>query len=279
MLNTLAKIDEYCLNEKLYNKLKYLKKIGYSGEYDNLNYDATYKWAKILYCLDEVLDENKYGLTYLDIGGGISPIHYVLSTYGKVYNLDFSFDGWFPTKNGYYTKINNEFKKLFDNHKKNIEYIQGDINETIKNIETNSIDCMVDGCSVIHMLNSFKNKDLIKEIERVLKPNAVFISVCDILNPFLSNYEDCEFFYPNNLINFFHNESKLKLIQPYDYDNWEEKLKTKKEGLGIGKINLCKEIFINPSNSNCLTCSFRILDKKDQQQVLWVGTFVYRNLK
>lgn len=277
MINTLAKINEYSLNEKLYNKLKYLKDIGYSGEYDNLNYDCTYKWAKILYCLDETISE-KNGLTYLDIGGGISPIHYILSTYGKVYNLDFSFDGWFPTKDGYYTRINDEYKKLFDNHKKNIEYIQGDINETIKNIESNSIDCMVDGCSLIHMLNSFKNKNLIKEIERVLKPNAVFISVCDIANPFLSNYEDCEFFYPNNLVNFIHNECKLKLIEPFDYDNWEDKLKTK-EGLGVGKINLNSEIYINPTHSDCLTCSFRSKDTKDKQQVLWVGTFVYRNLK
>ena len=34
MLNTLAKINEYCLNEKLYTKFKYLKKnINFKNKY------------------------------------------------------------------------------------------------------------------------------------------------------------------------------------------------------------------------------------------------------
>ena len=46
---------------------------------------------------------------FLDIGGGISPIHFILSRHGHVYNLDSSFDGWFPHEDKFYTEASPEF--------------------------------------------------------------------------------------------------------------------------------------------------------------------------
>jgi hypothetical protein len=165
-------------------------------KYGNLNYDAIWKWSGILDAFFKLYGENPRFEQCVDIGGGLSPIHLIMSNYGKVKNVDDcshtdgKFAGWFPVKNEdvFYEESNG-----FDYVKENIEYINSDFIKYIKSIPDNFIDLYVDGCSLIHVSPGSESTfhDGVSEVAhhmyRTLKPGGHFISTCDIYNPNLKN--------------------------------------------------------------------------------------------
>jgi SAM-dependent methyltransferase len=216
-INKIAQIND--MNE-LDDELKLLRNIGYSGEYDNIYYDYIYKWARILK-ISKILNmtNNK---TILEIGGGLSPLQFIFSNNDCiVYNLDENFEtSWFPTNGKFYIRASNNFINESKQNINNINYIRGNIIETIKKIPSNSIDFAIDTCA----MHIFITDELINEITRVLKPNGYLLSVGDIANPFLGRCDE-EFFYPKVLQQKISVNPNLQLVSPFDYDSWDQELK------------------------------------------------------
>ena len=137
--NTIVKINHL---EELAEEFSYFYKINYK-----LNYGARYKWSRIWSMIKKLglLDKN---FTCIDLGGGLSPIHFILSNYGKIINIDYSGfkASWFPVNSqGFYTKSIGLESKM-----RNIFYIKDDFLQYVKGINDNSIDFIIDGCSFIH---------------------------------------------------------------------------------------------------------------------------------
>ena len=291
MLNRIARINDLrdCPEE-----LAYLRATGYSGEHDCIYYDYIYKWSRMLkVCKDLSLLKNE--ITFLELGGGLSPVQFILSNHGcKVYNLDSEFQtAWFPTngrhyiwkildwyhsvsgkyyigftnasmgKNGrnnadikhiqgnifetikafaeksefniwkalhwhhrangkYYIGTTKAFMEESESNISNIKYVHGNIFETIKTIESNSIDAVIDTCS-LHIFIGDGTNGILEEIYRVLKPGGYLISIGDVANPNLGRFDN-EFKYPKDMADAISRNSGLKLIEPYDYDTWESEL-------------------------------------------------------
>lgn len=195
--NTLVKthhIDEMSYFFEYFNDIKY----------GNLNYDAIWKWSGILDSMFKLYGHAPKFDKCVDIGGGLSPIHLILSNYGKIINVDDcshtggKFAGWFPTKD---ESVFYEESEGFEYNKENIEYINSDFIKWIKDVPDNSIDMFVDGCSLIHVgpCSNHTFHDGVSEsahhIKRTLKPGGFFISTCDVYNPKLKEN------YPNLLRN------------------------------------------------------------------------------
>lgn len=174
---------------KLSNELLFLRKIGYSGEYDNIYYDYIYKWARILK-ISKIL-EMTHDKNILEIGGGLSSLQFIFSNNNcKVFNLDENFENsWFPTNNKFYIRASELFINESNKNIQNINFIRGNIMDTIKTISSNTIDFAIDTCA----MHIFINDELINEITRVLKPNGYLLSVGDIANPYLGKCDN-EFF-------------------------------------------------------------------------------------
>jgi SAM-dependent methyltransferase len=237
------KKDDYLFNRvskinDLYDdieELGYLKNIGYCDNYyDVLGYCYIHKWSRMLKIIKN-FDLLKKDIKFVEIGGGLSPIQFILANNKcKIYNLDINFDSsWFPTIGKYYVNATKKFIKESNKNISNITFIKGDIYETVKNIENNSINCVIDTCSLHTLIGSNlyvdKNKiqtpqKLINEISRVLKSGGYFISVGDIANPHLGQSVDL-FKYPKDMANILNQNESLKLLEPYDYDTWDDELK------------------------------------------------------
>lgn len=168
-----------------------------SIKYGNLNFDALWKWSGILDVIFKLEKDVKFD-TCVDIGGGLSPIHLILSNYGKVINVDdcSHTDGrcsaWFPVKDN---SVFYEESEGFEYKEENIEYVNSDFIKWIKDIPDNSIDLFVDGCSLIHVnpTSEYSFHDGVSEVahhmKRTLKKGGHFISTCDVYNPKLrENY-------------------------------------------------------------------------------------------
>ena len=129
----------------------------------------------------------------------------------------------------------------------NINFIAGDMYETIKDIEDNSIDCLIDTCSIHTFIEENEHqisKKLLDQITRILKPGGYLISVGDISNPNLGNYSDL-FKYPNNMAEILSQNENLKLIKPYDYKTWENELKDYNNLMVKKSVNLKDLSLIN----------------------------------
>lgn len=195
--NTLVKTHHI---EEMWSYFNYFDQV----KYGDLNYDALWKWSGILDSFYQLYGENPQFNTCIDIGGGLSPIHLIMSNYGKVSNVDDcshsggKFSGWFPIKEG---DVFYEESPGFNYNKENIEYINSDFIEYIKTIPDNSIDLFVDGCSLIHVgpCSNHSFHDGVSEVayhmNRTLKKGGYFISTCDVYNPKLKEN------YPNLLRN------------------------------------------------------------------------------
>jgi len=183
--NTLVKTSHV---EEMGNFFNYFEELNYG----DLNWDAIWKWSGILDSLFKIYGDTPKFDTTIDIGGGLSPIHLILSNYGKVINVDDcshtggKFQGWFPIPDG---EVFYEQSQGFDYIKENIEYINSDFIEYIKTVPDNSIDLFVDGCSLIHVGpcsdHSFHDgvSEVAHHMHRTLKPGGHFISTCDVYNP------------------------------------------------------------------------------------------------
>lgn len=217
LINKVAQIsDMYELIEEIH----FLRSIGYSGEHDNITYDYIYKWGRILK-ISKILNMLSSGKNILEIGGGLSPLQFIFANNQcNVYNLDENFEtSWFPTNDKYYIRATDEFITESNKHFENIKWIRGNIMETIKTIPSQSIDFAIDTCA----MHIFINDELINEITRVLKPNGYLLSVGDIANPHLGKC-DTEFYYPLDLKQKFSVNTNLQLVEPFDYNHWDEEL-------------------------------------------------------
>lgn len=219
MLNRVARMNDL---SEMKEELSYIRSTGYTGEHDVIYYDYVFKWTKMYKCCKDfgLLEKGK---TVIDIGGGMSPVQYFLSNHGcKVYNLDINFtDSWFPTiHNKYYTRSSPEFIAESEKNAGNITQVHGDALTSLKSFPSNSIDAVVDLCA-LHIF--LKDGSIMNEISRVLKPKGFMISIGDIANPHLGRCDD-EFLYPNDMAKTLSTNENLQLLEPYDYDTWEEEL-------------------------------------------------------
>ena len=200
-------------------------------KYGNLNYDAIWKWSGILDAFYKIYGETPEFDQCIDIGGGLSPIHLMMSNYGKVKNVDDcshtggKFSGWFPVDedNVFY-----EESPGFHYNKENIEYINSDFIKFIKTVPDNSVDLYVDGCSLIHVgpcaNHSFHDGvgEVAYHMNRTLKSGGHFISTCDIYNPKLKeNYPNLlrwdGITYPEPLFKVY-SDSGLVPVDECDYE-------------------------------------------------------------
>ena len=221
--NTLVKTHHI---EEMSHFFEYFNEI----KYGNLNYDAVWKWSGILDSLYKVYDGSLKFDTCVDVGGGLSPIHLILSNYGKVINVDDcshtdgKFAGWFPIKkDGEFSEESDGFEYV----KENIEYKNCDFLKWIKDVPDNSIDIFVDGCSIIHIEpcsnHSFHDgvSEVARQIKRTLKPGGFFISTCDVYNPKMKeNYPNLlrhdGITYPHSLYKIY-KDSGLTPLDESDY--------------------------------------------------------------
>ena len=168
--------------------MNYFSKINY-----DLNLDALWKWATIWKVVKELglLDKP---FRCVDIGGGLSPLHYIFSNYGEVTNVELAGfkRAWFPVNpSGFYVN-----SKGIKHNRKNIKYVQDDFLKYVKKLPSNSIDFFYDSCSLIHFnpKKSFSYNDgvsiAMKEITRVLRPGGYFISTSHIAHPDASEVRD-----------------------------------------------------------------------------------------
>lgn len=150
---------------------------------------------------------------------------YMLANHGcRVYNIDLTFDKtWFPTiNNKYYTRCTPEFIKESEKNYSNIIHMCGDAHNLIRHLPSNSLDAVLDTCALHTFLG---DGSIMDEISRVLKPGGHMISIGDIANPHLGKCDE-EFLYPKDMAKKLSRNSSLQLVEPYDYETWEEDLKT-----------------------------------------------------
>jgi len=244
---------------------EYLREI----KYDTLNYDALWKWAGILDSVCKLYGEHPKFETCIDIGGGLSPIHLILSNYGNIKNIDDyshsngKLGSWFPVKGGKSPDLNikeNVFyveSPGFHYVKENIEYINSDIIEYLQSIPDNSIDLYVDGCSLIHVgpcsNYSFHDgiSDVMGHVHRTLKSGGYFISTADVYNPIMKER------YPNLLRSdgITYSESLFKIfcdsgLIPLDDGDYEvEEFYKNIDNRIISGPNSKKHTRLHPANS------------------------------
>lgn len=160
-------------NKELSSYFKTLKELGYG----NLNYDALWKWSSLLYQVDLIKDKLT-GRNIIEAGGGKSPVSAILSENYKVTNIDINFqDKWFPDNIGLESSAFNKVDKVPHNF---LSYC--------RTIPSDSVDIVLDGCSIIHFDRSSENinkglYDSAIEIKRILKPGGYFITASDCLYP------------------------------------------------------------------------------------------------
>lgn len=222
MINQLARIGEFA---DLARELEIIRATGYSGEFDNIYYDYVYKWAKVLNVCGQLGLLEGEGKSFLEIGGGLSPIQFLLAQHGSVLNLDIQFGGtWFPTSGRFYTRASPEFVAAARAGMRRITDVPGGI-ESIVQVPAASIDAVIDVCSLHTFLIDDspgpKRSWIPPEIGRVLRPGGYFISVGDIANPYLGKC-DREFHFPEKMLELLEDDS-LELLLPADY-SWEEEL-------------------------------------------------------
>lgn len=165
----------------LKEELEYFSEIGY-----NLNLDALWKWASIWNVVKQLeLLDNPFKC--IDVGGGLSPLHFIFSNYGEVTNVEISGfrSTWFPVNHdGLYID-----SPGIKHNRKNIHYVQEDFYTFIKRIPDNSIDFIYDGCSLIHFNTQKRHCHndgvfyAMKEITRALRPGGYFVSASHVAHP------------------------------------------------------------------------------------------------
>ena len=115
----------------LREELDYLSEINY-----RLNLDALWKWATIWKVVKQ-LGLLERAFRCVDIGGGLSPLHFIFSNYGEVINVELagSKSAWFPvTADGFYRES------------PGIKHNRKNIKRYLKPFETNTVQIFMQGC-------------------------------------------------------------------------------------------------------------------------------------
>lgn len=217
-LCTIAKEDSF---EQWKDEINWLNSIGYG----DLNYDALWKWSGILNAIKS-LGIEKFE-TCIDAGGGLSPIHYKLSEMGKVINVDILFEqNWFPTRNNVY--INSHLENFYG---ENPQLIQQDFLSYMQSIPDDSIDLIIDGCSIIHFDTNHSLHPLIRNdgcfragkiIHQKLRSNGYFIVTSDTLHPWCKEFVSLnnnygEMLYWENTVDLYE-RCGFELVEKFDDD-------------------------------------------------------------
>lgn len=178
-MNTILKTHHL---DDLKDELNYF----YDINYNDLNLDALWKWATIWKVVKQ-LELLERPFRCVDIGGSLSPLHFIFSNYGEVFNVEIAgFNStWFPVNSeGFYVN-SSEIK----HNRQNMQYVQEGFLTYMRKVPDNSIDFFYDGCSLIHFNyeKRYSHNDgvtcAIKEIVRALVPGGYFISASHVAHP------------------------------------------------------------------------------------------------
>jgi SAM-dependent methyltransferase len=213
-----------------------LEKLGYG----KLNYDALWKWASLLMLSSKYKDKitDIEESLIIEAGGGWSPVAPILSKIGyNVRNIDKNFnDMWFDPSN--HMRITTEGS---------YQMISGDFLEYIKRIPDESVDVVLDGCSIIHFNTSATNinEGLYQsalEIKRVLKKDGIFIIASDSLYPDSNRIADNngEMLYPERLLQCIENAGLKSLEELEIRCRPEAVLEVEKDGNQSNKLSFGK---------------------------------------
>lgn len=237
MINSVLKREHI---KKLEDEFNFLNKIGYG----DLNYEALYKWACVMYNVKKtgLLKQNN-DLNFVEIGGGLSPVQFYFSNFAKVTNIEIWVRGiyntWFPTeKDLLYSKcIRDEFRFNRDN----ITFLKEHFYNFANRQQSNSFDLVYDCCSAIHINRNKKEiefvfPEFLKHVHRILKPGGFFIATMDIMHP--SNKEYKEFLHIETLLNMINN-SDLNLVSEYDSNIEDFFLDLEKLHKPVNKTDIC----------------------------------------
>ena len=187
---------------QIYNK-NYSK-----NEYDDLN-DMPFKYVNIINTLKKIQENNHVNFTTLvEPGCAYSSLSAYLT---KLFNLSTVYLFDFANVSG--KNIQEEQHQIFSNNKLNntiIKFHPGDFFENISKIPDNSIDIVIDGCSITHFCGSKGGLEswnkFASGIYNKLSSNGYIVLSTDI-----NNHHDIEnavgateeFLYPQDIINIF----------------------------------------------------------------------------
>jgi SAM-dependent methyltransferase len=182
----------------LRDELSSLTDIGYG----NLNYDALYKWATILYNVKSIWGKSETELKILDIGGGLGPLDQLFTKFGEVWSIDIKNDRstWFPvSKAGFYDE-----SKGFEFNNDRLQRICLNFWDIDKKFEPETFDIIYDSCSMIHFSHYGKNKDTPQSVfkssrlvKKLLKPDGIFVVASDVASS--NTYEFNDMIFAGNL--------------------------------------------------------------------------------
>jgi SAM-dependent methyltransferase len=161
-----------------------------SWGYGNLNFDALFKWANIIYEFHKKFGQIPHGLKILDIGGGLGPLDLYFTNFGKVENIDLSHEKtWFQTDSKGILVGADGPKYVNDN----LLRITGDFFSITKNFQKD-FDFIYDSCSMIHFQRNFRknktnlnykkmDKSLLifsEALSKLMHKESLFISATDM---------------------------------------------------------------------------------------------------
>jgi len=164
-----------------------------SWGYGDLNFDAIFKWANIIYEFHNHFGPNPNSLKILDLGGGLGPLDLYFTNFGQVTNIDLDHSKtWFAT-NDKGLLIDSVGPKFIG---KRLTRISGDFFQKV-NAMTNEYDFVYDSCSIIHFQRSiigrkthvntlFGDKSLIraaKELNFLTNSNSIVVMATDMAHP------------------------------------------------------------------------------------------------
>lgn len=193
------------------------------NEYDKLR-DLPFKYINILRHLDNLVKNNKLVVKNIaDPGCAYSSISAYIS---KLYNVENAYMFDFDNVSGY--NIRNEQQKIFQETgaRTKIHFYGGDYFSNVSNIPDNSIDLVIDGCSITHFCGDKDGSGIsswtkfCKLIYPKLTTEGYVIISSDIkdvdTNDQTNTIENisgatAEFLYPNDIIKIF-NENGFILV-------------------------------------------------------------------
>lgn len=172
--------DRFLLRyEQLNAEFELLKSWGFQ----DLNFDAQFKWANIIHEFHKHFGSMPHNLKILDLGGGLGPLDMYFSKFGDTINIDKNFSStWFPTNTEGYLE-----GSLLRENPNRLERIAGDIFDLLPG-NFGNFDFIYDSCSIIHFKNPnqmSRNQSLnlvkvFKLINSLCSEDTFFISATDL---------------------------------------------------------------------------------------------------
>ena len=179
--------------------------------YGNLNFDAVFKWANIMYEFHKFFGDSPKSLKILDIGGGLGPLDLYFTKFGFVTNIDLN-----HTKTWFSTDPNGLLIGSIgpENNPAKLTRISGDFFEVIEKM-SEKFDFVYDSCSIIHFQRSiignkthvntrFEDKSMLKVatiLRTVTSVNSLITMATDMAHPRSIAFK--EILYQNRIVNSF----------------------------------------------------------------------------